>query len=269
MVLRGGRYLLDRRFADRCNDRSMFVSRARGEDRYPVRRTADRGNDRVDSDPRDLKIMRLRQRVRDLELQHEIIRLKQRIRDLEDSSLWKETEPEKPVRDELSGDEEHATNGDIIYDSPPVYDEYGDDEWYSWVTDGDRNLPGVMVENRGDTIASGGSMAVTNGLTASDGSQSQFVVCSSFMPEETGFQKEGVFSSKIQGEKEIRIAKLAGNSNQHIDINLADPHIIMNFQKGIDILTKDNIMYNDKDFLEDKEECIDPMHENITLWAST
>ncbi|KAJ0616329.1 hypothetical protein HanIR_Chr02g0089401 [Helianthus annuus] len=96
MALRGGRCLLDRRFANRGNDRSMFVSRARGEDRRPVRRTADQGNDKVDSDPRDLKIKRLRQRVRDLELQHEIIQLKQRVRDLEDSSSWKETELEDP-----------------------------------------------------------------------------------------------------------------------------------------------------------------------------
>ncbi|KAJ0717059.1 hypothetical protein HanPI659440_Chr13g0519381 [Helianthus annuus] len=81
MALRGGRCLLDRRFADRGNDRSMFVSRAHGEDRRHVRRTAERGNDRVDSDPRDLEEIKwLRQRVRDLE---EIKRLRQRVRDLE------------------------------------------------------------------------------------------------------------------------------------------------------------------------------------------
>ncbi|KAJ0920055.1 hypothetical protein HanRHA438_Chr05g0236641 [Helianthus annuus] len=49
-------------------------------------------------------------------------------------STWKETEPEELVRDKLSGDEEHPANGDTIFDSPPVYDEYEDGEWYSWMT---------------------------------------------------------------------------------------------------------------------------------------
>ncbi|KAM0008283.1 hypothetical protein Hdeb2414_s0116g00801331 [Helianthus debilis subsp. tardiflorus] len=167
--------------------------------------------------------MRLRQRVKDLELQHEIIRLKQRIQDLEDSSSWKETEPEKPVRDELSGDEEHPTNGDTIYDSPPVYDEYRDEEWYSWVTGGDRNLPGVTVENGGDAIASGGSMAVINGLAASDGSQSQSVVCL-FMLEETGSQKKG-------GVRKFKVKRRSGLLNLRVILTTIFPDIIMNFKK--------------------------------------
>ncbi|KAJ0452485.1 hypothetical protein HanHA300_Chr15g0579461 [Helianthus annuus] len=60
---------------------SIFYSRARGEDRHPTRRVADRGSDGVYLDPRDLKIKRLRQRVRDFE---EIRRLHQRVRDLEE-----------------------------------------------------------------------------------------------------------------------------------------------------------------------------------------
>ncbi|KAJ0948727.1 hypothetical protein HanRHA438_Chr01g0030921 [Helianthus annuus] len=179
MAQREGECFLVRRVADRGIDKNIGDSRARGEDRSPVRRTADRGNDKADSEPRDLKIKRIRQRVRDLELQNEIRQLKQRIRDLEDSSSWKETEPEEPVGDELSDDEEHPTNDDTIYDSPPVFDEYGDEEWYSWVIGGTyRNFAGVesdskilnvevvikddggMVNIDGDVVANG---AVTTG----------------------------------------------------------------------------------------------------------
>ncbi|KAK1434407.1 hypothetical protein QVD17_00147 [Tagetes erecta] len=66
----------------------------------------------------------------------EIKRLKKRVRDLKAMSTWKETELEKPVRDELTRDEEHPTNNNTIYDSLPVYDVYEDEEWYSWFTDG-------------------------------------------------------------------------------------------------------------------------------------
>lgn len=105
MALRAGRCLLDRRFADRGNDGSMFVSRARGEDRRPVCRTADRGNNGADSDPRDLKIKLLRQRVRDLEIQQEIRRLRQRVRNLELQREMRKTETESStiVRDEGDG----------------------------------------------------------------------------------------------------------------------------------------------------------------------
>ncbi|GJY62429.1 hypothetical protein Tco_0463086 [Tanacetum coccineum] len=41
----------------------------------------------------------------------------------------------KRIRElELTGNEEHPPNGDIIYDYPPAYDEYEDEEWYSWMT---------------------------------------------------------------------------------------------------------------------------------------
>ncbi|MFS7934956.1 hypothetical protein Hanom_Chr05g00397751 [Helianthus anomalus] len=81
MARREGEYLFAGRVSDRGNDMSVFYSRARGEDRHPTRRVADRGSDGVYLDPRDLKIKRLRQRVRDLE---EIRRLRQRVRDLEE-----------------------------------------------------------------------------------------------------------------------------------------------------------------------------------------
>ncbi|MFS7933261.1 hypothetical protein Hanom_Chr04g00377621 [Helianthus anomalus] len=140
-----------------------FVRRRNSRTRQ---RIADRGSGRVGVDPRDIKIRILRQRVRDLELKHEIQRLKQWIHDLEALSTWDETKPEEFVGDKLSGDEEHPTNGDAIYDSPPMYDEYGDEDWYSWVTGGD--LPGdewgfkihnvegdTTVDNGGDVVASG------------------------------------------------------------------------------------------------------------------
>ncbi|KAF5816430.1 hypothetical protein HanXRQr2_Chr03g0134231 [Helianthus annuus] len=137
MALRGGRCLLDRRFADRGNDRSMFVSRAHGEDRRHVRRTVDRGNDRVDFDPRDLEeIKRLRQRVRDLE---EIKRLRRRVRDLEkikrlrqrvqDLELQREmrkmeTESSTVVWDEGGDGEEHPFGRYPPRFYEPIYQEF-------------------------------------------------------------------------------------------------------------------------------------------------
>jgi len=108
MALRGRRCLLDRRFAVGGNDNSMFISRARGEDRRPVRRSAARGNDRVDPNPWDLEVL----------------------------STLKEAEPVKPVWGELPRDEEYPTNDDIIYDSSPSYDEYEDEDWYTWFIGG-------------------------------------------------------------------------------------------------------------------------------------
>ncbi|KAK1406335.1 hypothetical protein QVD17_41629 [Tagetes erecta] len=47
-----------------------------------------------------------------------------------------ETKPVESVRDEFTGDEEYPSSDDFIYDSTPVYDEYTDDEWYSWMNGG-------------------------------------------------------------------------------------------------------------------------------------
>ncbi|MFS7900270.1 hypothetical protein Hanom_Chr00s103575g01804871 [Helianthus anomalus] len=152
MARRDSDYSYACRIADRGNGIDGPESRARGEDKYPSRRIADRGSGRVGAEPRDFKIRRLQQRVRDLELQNEIHRLKQRIHDLEAPSTWEETEPEGFVGDELSGDEEHPTNGDTIYDSPPVYDEYRDEEWYSLFSGGDRNSPGDESGSKGDNL---------------------------------------------------------------------------------------------------------------------
>ncbi|GKE78134.1 hypothetical protein Tco_1544254, partial [Tanacetum coccineum] len=103
------------------------------------RRFAARGNRHDERDPRDVEIERLRQRVRELEIQHEIRQIRKRIRELE-----------------LTGDEEYLTNGDSIYDSQPVYDEYADEEWYSLFIRGDRNLSGEMLVEGGDRLGGDG-----------------------------------------------------------------------------------------------------------------
>ncbi|KAJ0586640.1 hypothetical protein HanIR_Chr04g0154121 [Helianthus annuus] len=128
MALREGECFLVRRVADRGIGKNIGDSRVRGDRINRYRRFAGRGNENGNRDPRDiLKIKRLRQRVRDLELRHEIWQLKQRIRDLKASSALDETEPERPVRDEYSGEEYHYDD-DFTYTSPPIYDEYGDEE---------------------------------------------------------------------------------------------------------------------------------------------
>ncbi|KAJ0825770.1 hypothetical protein HanRHA438_Chr17g0806861 [Helianthus annuus] len=171
MARRDSDYSRVRRIADRGNGRDGLDSRSRDEGQRCVRRTADRGNDRVDSEARDLKIMRLQRRVQDPELQNEIVRLKKRIQDLEAVPVWEEREPEEPVRDE-----EHPTHSGSIYDSPPVYDEYGDEDWYSWVIGGDlpgdescsksRNVEGVTsVKSSGVAVAPAGEAMANGGHT--------------------------------------------------------------------------------------------------------
>ncbi|KAM0064772.1 hypothetical protein Hdeb2414_s0003g00106971 [Helianthus debilis subsp. tardiflorus] len=113
----------------------MFISCACGEYQQLVRRTAGRGNNRVDSNPWDLKIKRLRQRVRDLE---EIQRLRQRIRDLEgikrlrqrvkDLELQrdrriKETESGRVVRNDVNEEEEHPFGRSHTRFHEPIYQE--------------------------------------------------------------------------------------------------------------------------------------------------
>ncbi|XP_021970728.1 uncharacterized protein LOC110865711 [Helianthus annuus] len=179
MARRDSDYSHVRRIADRGNGRDGLSSRARGEDRRPVRRTADRGNIGVDPDPRDLKIKRLRQRVRDLELQHEIRQLKQRIQDLEDSSSWKETEPEELVRDKLSGDEENPTNDDTIFDSSPTYDEYKDEEWYSWASsDGSNETVGFGRKSRAKNIFDYSKMSIADIINENYGDEAISKFCS-------------------------------------------------------------------------------------------
>ncbi|GJT18443.1 hypothetical protein Tco_0877149 [Tanacetum coccineum] len=93
------------------------MSAPRRDRLHQHRRFAAGGNGNDERDPRDVEIERLRERVRELEIQHEIRQIRKRIRELE-----------------LTGNEEHPPNGDIIYDYPPAYDEYEDEEWYSWMT---------------------------------------------------------------------------------------------------------------------------------------
>ncbi|KAJ0801593.1 hypothetical protein HanPI659440_Chr03g0118981 [Helianthus annuus] len=82
MARREGGCFLVRRVADRGIDKNIGDSRVRGDRLNRDRRSAGRGNEIGNRDPRDIiQIKRLRQRVRDLE---EIRRLQQRVRDLEE-----------------------------------------------------------------------------------------------------------------------------------------------------------------------------------------
>ncbi|GKF94741.1 hypothetical protein Tco_0284441, partial [Tanacetum coccineum] len=72
------------------------------------------------------------------------------------SSALEETKRAEPVWDKSTGDEEYLTNGDSIYDSQPVYDEYVDEEWYSLFIRGDRNLSGEMLVEGGDRLGGDG-----------------------------------------------------------------------------------------------------------------
>ncbi|KAD7117439.1 hypothetical protein E3N88_04707 [Mikania micrantha] len=134
---------LVRRFAYRGIHKNIGGSRAR-EDRFTRdRRFADRGNEIRSRDPRDiLKIKRLRQRVRDLEIQQEIKRLRQRVRNLELKREMRKTETESStvVRDEGDGGEQQPFSPsprpprffEPIYpegvsEDVPIFDEDGSD----------------------------------------------------------------------------------------------------------------------------------------------
>nr|GEW13928.1 zinc finger, PHD-type [Tanacetum cinerariifolium] len=74
------------------------------------RRFAAGGNGHDGRDPRDVEIERLRQRVRDLEIQHEIRQIRKRIRELElQREMRKETESRYVVRDDVNEEEEYPS----------------------------------------------------------------------------------------------------------------------------------------------------------------
>nr|GFA23667.1 reverse transcriptase domain-containing protein [Tanacetum cinerariifolium] len=102
------------------------------------RRFAAGGNGHDGRDPRDVKIERLRQRVRDLEIQHEIRQIRKRIRELElqrDDVNEEEVYPSfdsypqsfEPIypdifsEDEPRFDEEEVVNSD--YEESSVFDD--------------------------------------------------------------------------------------------------------------------------------------------------
>ncbi|KAJ0713640.1 hypothetical protein HanPI659440_Chr13g0480711 [Helianthus annuus] len=83
MAQREGECFLVRRVADRGIDKSIGDSRVRGDRVNCDRRSAGRGNEIRNRDPRDItKIERLRQQVVVCDLE-EVSRLRQRVRDLE------------------------------------------------------------------------------------------------------------------------------------------------------------------------------------------
>jgi hypothetical protein len=53
-----------------------------------------------------------------------------------DGYKFLETDSEAFIRDENCGKEEYPRNCSVIYSSPPCFDEYGDEEWYSRFTGG-------------------------------------------------------------------------------------------------------------------------------------
>ncbi|MFS7950096.1 hypothetical protein Hanom_Chr06g00579321 [Helianthus anomalus] len=149
MALREGECFLVRRVADRGIEKSIGDSRACGDRLNCDRRSAGRGNEIRNRDPRDIiKIKRLRQRVQDLE---EIKRLRQRVRDLEEINRFRqrvrdlelirerrvrETESRPILRDNVNEEEENPfgrypprfyepTYQECLAENPPKFDTYG------------------------------------------------------------------------------------------------------------------------------------------------
>ncbi|KAJ0728150.1 hypothetical protein HanLR1_Chr07g0238321 [Helianthus annuus] len=122
MALREGKCFV-RRVADRGIAKNIGDSRVRGDRLNYDHRSAGRGNEIRNRDPRDIiKIKRLRQRVQDLE---EIKRLRQRVRDLE--LQWEmcktETKSSTIVWDEGGDGEEHPFGHNPPRFYEPIYQE--------------------------------------------------------------------------------------------------------------------------------------------------
>ncbi|KAJ0855839.1 hypothetical protein HanRHA438_Chr14g0677711 [Helianthus annuus] len=289
MAQREGEYLFARRVADRGNDMSVFSSRARGEDRHPTRRVADRGSDRVYLDPRDLKIERLRQRVRDLE---EIRRLRQRVRDLEEirrlqqrvrdlELKWemrvKETESGTIVRDDVNEEEEHPFchshprfpepfGQDCFSEERPRFDKDGiepDEEECLFVR---RALSGVTIQE-GEPIEDNDVGAGQNPseITNDESGMSSHDMISGFFVVEKNTNKLSDNSEGCSAGRPL-ILKI------QMGVDLSKPTVMEEFQNKLDEVVeipsgiydmnikKSNLMFtknmevNDKDALVDKSD---------------
>nr|GEY07941.1 reverse transcriptase domain-containing protein [Tanacetum cinerariifolium] len=89
------------------------------------RRFAAGGNGHDGRDPRDVEIERLRQRIRDLEIQHEIRQIRKRIRELElQREMRKETESRYVVRDDVNEEEEYPSFDSYPWSFEPIYPDF-------------------------------------------------------------------------------------------------------------------------------------------------
>ncbi|MFS7914621.1 hypothetical protein Hanom_Chr02g00155571 [Helianthus anomalus] len=132
-----------------------------------TRRIADRGNDKIVFDLQDRKIQETDSK--DV-IWDEIVGKEEHPEDY-DGYKFQETDSVAFIRDENCGKEEYPGNCSVIYPLPPCFDEYEDEEWYSWFTGNGRNLPGdesgsesfkvegvTRVENGGVTVTPVGEM---------------------------------------------------------------------------------------------------------------
>nr|GEY35416.1 reverse transcriptase domain-containing protein [Tanacetum cinerariifolium] len=127
------------------------------------RRFAVGGNGQDGRDPRDVEIERLRQRVRDLEIQHEIRQIRKRIRELElQREMRKETESRYVVRDDVNEEEEYPSFDSYPQSFEPIYPDFFSEDEPSMFTfdyiernEGEKGL----VEGDGPTVVTGGPVA--------------------------------------------------------------------------------------------------------------
>nr|GEY46507.1 nucleotide-binding alpha-beta plait domain-containing protein [Tanacetum cinerariifolium] len=162
------------RIADRGNEEDGPDSRACGDRFYHNRRSADRGNEKVDRDPGNIsEIKGLRRQVQDLEIQHEIRQIRKRIRELElQREMRKETESRYVVRDDVNEEEEFDEDEVDIDEGERLFLEQA----LRWIPEGvpmahndgsiftfddiERNEGGKgLVEGDGPTVVTGGPVA--------------------------------------------------------------------------------------------------------------
>nr|GFA99940.1 reverse transcriptase domain-containing protein [Tanacetum cinerariifolium] len=104
---------------------------SRNEDHHRQgRRFAAGGNGHDGRDPRDVEIERLRQWVRDLEIQNEIRLIRKRIRELElQREMRKETKSRYVVWDDVNEEEEYPSFDSYPQSFEPIYlDIFSEDE---------------------------------------------------------------------------------------------------------------------------------------------
>ncbi|KAJ0534065.1 hypothetical protein HanIR_Chr09g0415581 [Helianthus annuus] len=137
MALREDKCFLVRRVADRGIDKNIGDSCVRGDRLNRDRRSAGRGNETRNRDPRDIiKIKILRQRVRDLE---EIKRFRQRVQDLEEIRRLRQHVRDLELQQEMRKTETES--------STIVWDEGGDGEQQPFSRHSHRFLEPIYPES--------------------------------------------------------------------------------------------------------------------------
>ncbi|KAJ0546934.1 hypothetical protein HanIR_Chr08g0366431 [Helianthus annuus] len=305
MALREGECFLVRRVADRGIDKSIGDSRACGDRLNCDRRSACRGNEIRNRDPRDIiKIKRLRQRVQDLE---EIKRLRQRVRDLEeikrlcqrvrDLELQRErrvmeTESRSIVRDDVNEEEENPFGRypprvyepiyqESLWEDKPRFDEDGiepDEEECSFVLEVHSGITILKEKSIKETNGNGNEYAEVSSVATGDQEASGVGLKTPLMPpiivkglNITNYLmiSPSIVDVQMEGSKilnaKFHIGTCGLNTNVNNDNGSVDPSLRIN-NRDHDLIGHFNSILADEKKNNGGGPYIKPSLEGILYW---